>query len=51
MTRGSAALVGLIALIVAAPALAADCPTGIFMAAAGPDTASALEINKDGTLR
>ena len=44
-------MVGLIALLVAAPALAADCPTGMFMAAAGPDTVSALEINKNGSFR
>ncbi len=51
MKLGGAALVGLLMLIVSAPALAADCPTGMFMAAAGPDTASALEINKNGSFR
>ena len=49
--HGCAALTGLLAVLVAGPALAADCPSGMFTAAAGPDTASALEINKDGTFR
>jgi hypothetical protein len=38
-------------LAIAAPVSAADCPTGRFRAAAGPDTASGLEIGKDGTFR
>lgn len=51
MKRGGTVLFSLITLILAAPALAADCPNGMFMAAAGPDTASALEINKNGSFR
>lgn len=51
MKRCGVALLGLIALNAASPALAADCPTGTFMAAAGPDTASALDINKNGSFR
>lgn len=43
---------GLPLLALAAPAAAAaDCPTGLFEAAAGPDTASMLEIGKDGHFR
>lgn len=37
--------------LAAAPAHAADCPTGQYRAAAGPDTASMLEIGKDGHFR
>ena len=51
MRHGSAAVAGLLALIVAAPAQAADCPTGMFVAQAGPDTASALEISTNGRFR
>ena len=40
-----------LALTSAAPAQARDCPTGMFIAAAGPDTASALEIRSDGHFR
>ncbi|MCW2350625.1 hypothetical protein [Sphingobium sp. B12D2B] len=35
----------------ASGAWAADCPTGLFMADAGPDAASALEIDPDGRFR
>lgn len=50
LARGRAALIGLIALG-AAPAQASGCLTGMFVAAAGPDTASALEISEDGKFR
>jgi hypothetical protein len=38
-------------LVGTAPAIAADCPTGVFIATAGPDTASALEIDPSGQFR
>lgn len=41
----------LLGLAIALPVRAADCPTGLFRAAAGPDTASMLEIGKDGHFR
>jgi hypothetical protein len=41
----------LIALGLAGPAMAADCPAGRFRAAAGPDPASGLEIREDGHFR
>ena len=44
-------LMGLLATIVAAPAQATDCPIGMFIAAAGPDTASVLDIREDGNFR
>ena len=44
-------LASLMALAGATPAIAADCPTGLFVAAAGPDTASALLIGPDGQFR
>lgn len=51
LARGGGALLGMFALAVAAPAQAVDCTTGMFVAAAGPDMASALELNKDGSFR
>jgi len=47
--RFLAALFG--AALLATPVLAADCPTGMFRAAAGPDTASMLEITPNGRFR
>jgi hypothetical protein len=50
--RACGATLGAIASIWAAsPVHAADCPTGRFRAAAGPDVASGLEISKDGKFR
>jgi len=37
--------------LIATPAGAANCPTGLFRDAGGPDTASMLEIGKDGHFR
>lgn len=48
MRLAHAGLAGLLALMIPVPALAADCPTGMFIAEAGPDAASALEINANG---
>jgi hypothetical protein len=49
--RAAKHVVTLLAAALAAPALAADCPTGLFMAAAGPDTAGGLELLPDGRFR
>lgn len=47
---GMRGLVGILFGLIATPSLA-GCPTGLFTAAAGPDTASMLEIGKDGHFR
>lgn len=51
MTGTRSALCGALLFWMASPSFAADCPTGRFRAAAGPDTASGLEIGKDGHFR
>ena len=51
LSRVKAASALLLGILIAMPANAADCPTGLFRAVAGPDTASMLEIGKDGHFR